>query len=344
MGAVWEPASGFGDGVPNDVAWGRTGWVAVGTSCGDGCTTTSAAAWFSTDGLTWLGEPIPDSDRTYLSTVTSFGSQWLAAGVRFEDDGTTTAVIWRSADSHTWSLADTIALGPCPAGCPWIEHLVAGPGGVILSWVHAVDTERSTVWWSADGEDWAPVDRAIFDAAPNARLYTTAAVVVGGRFVLVGGCRGCETVWSSTDGRAWSLDATLSATPDPFPADLDIDLATDGRRVLIVEDACQQACGTGIWSSADGRTGWTFGSDLLLISQPRVTFAANTFFLAGETAPNGLRVFGSPDGITWTVASRRPPLGPCGFSGFVGAGDRLLLIGGDEGCGSGIWVSRAPGT
>jgi hypothetical protein len=215
----------------------------------------------------------------------------------------------------------------------------------MLSWVHALERERSTVYWSQDGEDWTQIDKATFGVPPSTYMHSSAAIVVDGRFVMVGGsCEGCGTVWSSTDGRDWTLDLTVSPHADQ------VDVATDGHRVVVVTRACPDACETelatlaDIWTSADGRTGWARSAQQLPIAYPRLAFAAGTFFAFGE-APNGVQIFTSIDGAEWTHIPRRDlPLGTgCRVASVAGSEDRVVVVGGGEpeAC-SGIWVSRVP--
>src|SRR5262249_52637705 len=144
-------------------------------------------------------------------------------------------------------------------------------------------------------------------------------------------CTECGSIWSSADGRHWTRDAALS----PSPAALDV--ATDGRRVVVVEESCpNDACRTVTWTSADGRTAWSLSPGELPIVRPRVAFAA------GETIPGTgfVHLFSSPNGLTWTEIQSDLDLGECDVAALAGAADRLLLVG-DGDCRQ-IWVSRAP--
>ncbi len=337
IGVAWQPASGIHDADLLDAARGPRGWVAVGSSCTD-CSKAAAAAWFSADGLSWSAATVPDGANATLTTVASDGSTWFAAGVALEDDGGNAARamarLWRSSDGRTWSLVDSILLGRCLAGCPFVDQLEAGPGGVILSGVHTTDPDRSGAYWSPDGGGLTLVDRATFGLARGAYWQRTAAAVAGGRFVMVGGsCDRCEAVWSSTDGRKWTLDAKLG------PALVEPHVATDGRRVVVVDGACPGDCETVVWTSADGRTGWTLGSRTLPIWSPRVAYAGSSFIVAGRRAPNGISIFASPDGKAWAEVNSDLGLGDCGFVALAGSADRVLLVG-DQDC-PGIWLSHA---
>lgn len=194
IGAAWELAATLDDGEVLDVARGPSGWVAGGwVRCPDaGCNGGAAAAWFSTDGLTWTGGPVSDGRGAAISTVATDGDRWFAAGVGTEGTGDTLrerAMVWRSTDGTEWRLASSISLGPPEKGLGPIRDLAAGPGGAILSWLDPGDAdepERSTVYWSENGETWQPIDKTIFGLPPDGSLGLSRTTVADGRFILVG--------------------------------------------------------------------------------------------------------------------------------------------------------------
>jgi hypothetical protein len=342
LAARWEKATGAGEG-PVDVARGPSGWVAVGSpDCADpSCLVANAAAWFSEDGLTWSGGTIPDSGNTYLTTVAADGSGWLAAGYSYVDEGGSAgvsyAVIWASPDGRSWSLVDSIRQGPCLEGCPSIGELAVLPGVAILSWVQTINPDRSGLYRSENGGRWRRVDRATFGPGASSYAFPSVAAEAGGRFVVVTAlCEGCATVWTSADGRDWTPLTTLS------PQQAVLDVATDGQRVVVLEQAEWDDRETSVWTSADGRSEWTRGGPLP-IWQPRITYAGNRFLAAGETAPNGVGVFSSSDGMSWAPVRNDLYLGDwgnCGLDALAGAEDRVVAVVADESC-TGIWVSSA---
>lgn len=228
-------------------------------------------------------------------------------------------------------------LDPPEKGLGAIGDLVAGPGGLILTYFDPLDPEPTTVYWSKDGATWLPIDTKMFGLPPDEFLGLGPATVVDGRFVLVG-TREAGTVWSSRDGRDWSLDASFGESQG-------VGVASDGRRVVVVDEPCGEDCGTRIWVSEDGRTGWTQSPQVLPIGEPRLTFAADTFILtgeidAGDDADQGVHVFASRDGVAWTEFETDLHLRSCYAGALEGAEDRVVLLGVDE-C-EGIWVSLAP--
>jgi hypothetical protein len=239
-------------------------------------------------------------------------------------------VFWRSTDGLTWSLTDSFRLGRCLAGCPWIEDLAAGPGGVVLSWAHAVEAERRAPWWSRDGSTWAPIDTTALGLSPGAYMRSNTVLMVEDRFVLTGSVDDEWRVWSSLDGLDWTLDGTGGQQS------YDLELASDGRRVVAMTNSFPEDRETAVWTSPDGRAGWTLETQLP-IWQPSLTFAANMFIAGGAGPYPDPHLLTSADGRSWTEINH--DLSSCNVGGLFGALDRVLLVSDD--C-PGIWVSLAP--
>jgi hypothetical protein len=345
IGANWERAALDRDWRPNDLARGPNGWVAGGDArCRvPGCGRALAATWFSTDGLTWNGGPVPEGRRAVIGTVASDGERWFAAGVAdsgIGEDFRRKVVIWRSPDGQTWTPVGSIPLGLPEKGIGPIGELAAGPGGVILSWVDPGDPEARTVYWSENGEEWEPVEKETFGLQRGAYLQVNTVKVVDGRFVMVLNCE-CGTVWSSSDGRKWRADATLGPA---FGADV----ASDERVLVVLLDDDEECdCRVRVITLPNGRTGWTVASEVLPFGDPLATYAGDTFIATGWTEPpddlqQSAHVFTSPDGRNWTEFVPAPfRMNDCYATSLEGADDRAILLGRD-GC-AGIWVSLAPG-
>jgi hypothetical protein len=251
------------------------------------------------------------------------------------------ALIWRSPNGRDWTLVGSIPLAPPEKGIGPVGELAAGPSGVILTWVDPGEPGQRTIYWSENGESWLPVDKEMFGVPPDGFLHMWGETVVDGRFVLVGECGGCGTVWSSRDGRDWSLDATLGEES------AGLDVASDGRRVVVVDEQCAEACQVRILISEDGRTGWTPAPQVLPVGDPLVTYAADTYIVTASIEDRddpryGAQVFTSPDGLRWTeYVDTDFRSGDCFARELEGAEDRVVILGGGS-C-EGLWVSRAPG-
>lgn len=101
-----------GGTVMLDVAWGLSGFVAVGTDGGS-----EAAAWQSDDGLTWDRVEPPADDpfagSGTIAAVTALEDGFLAAGPHgFADrSGTQTIQLWTSPDGRVWDRVRHLGSG-----------------------------------------------------------------------------------------------------------------------------------------------------------------------------------------------------------------------------------------
>lgn len=345
IGAAWELVHAFGNGSVSDIGRGPDGWVAGGSvRCREqGCGRFVAATWFSADGITWTGGPVALGRSSSIATVATDGKRWFAAGYGERLDGVfgQEALFWRSPNGRDWTLVGSMPLDPPAKGLGAVGELAAGPGGLILTYFDPLDPAPLTVYWSQNGETWRPIDRAKFGLPEDGSGAFWAATVVDDKFVLVGSCGDCGTVWSSTNGRDWTLDATLGETSRASA------VGSDGRRVVVVDEQCAEECQLGIWVSEDGRTGWTRAPQQLPVNEAYVTFAAGLFILSASIENNdvpgqGVHIYTSPDGLSWTEFVETDFQGrECYSTALEGAEDRVVFLGSVE-C-EGIWISRAPG-
>lgn len=348
IGADWQLVLAENRLSVTDLARGPDGWVAGGYArCRErGCGRWVAATWFSSDGITWTGGPIALGRHTIILTVASDGDRWFAAGIGNERPGEAfhqEVLIWRSPNGRDWAEVGSIPLDPPEKGIGPLGELVAGPGGVVLTYLDPADPEPLTAYWSEDGEAWLPIERAIFGVPNDGSLgFFDAATVVDGRFVMASVCEECGTVWSSRNGRDWRLDATFDETARGLA------VGSDGRRVVVVITVgdCATECEVEIWRSDDGRTGWERTPQVLPVGDPKVTYAGDSFILTGtiedpDSPDEGAHVFTSPDGINWMEFVETDfEVSECYFEALEGTDDRAVLLGSDD-C-AGIWLSRAP--
>ena len=215
-----EVATGTFRGAENlRVAGSAAGYVAV--SC---CT--RRAVWSSGDAVTWtLADPGPFEGAS-ISDVTATDDAFLIAG-HVDDGRTYDAAIWRSENGIDWqrrAAADPALAGPDDAtiggvvafGRGLFAHGRRGPheervqceqllqGGSITAAVAARDVALSCrwgqdAWWvSRDGTAWQQV------RIPPRPMYGFTAGGPG-LIALSEDEHGNKTVWTSPDGREWSM-------------------------------------------------------------------------------------------------------------------------------------------
>lgn len=299
-GLAWTPATAdaglaLGDGIfiddyptPGlvDVAWGPSGFVAVGVSR---ITDREGGAWFSPDGVAWTRADFPGAARARPAAVTWTGGAFVAVGV-VEEEGAPRGAAWISADGRSWErapdgaafeiggyitlpsgyatggpvdvvvLPDGSLLAPsrtCTAtadmeeqpicrpfvmasrnGETWEREELPGevrPGSVAAARDRVVALAGSAENGSAvvmvrDAEGWRPVDLPGVPALARVIAY-------GDGFLAVSIAGDEVSLYSSADGETW---VGLPGIPQPSDVAVlrtEVDLATDGRSVVVVGSA-----------------------------------------------------------------------------------------------------------
>jgi hypothetical protein len=184
--------------------------IAVGVSCSteDVCSHEIVA---SSDGQAWARRGTLPAEVARVGDIVADGEALIVVGqseqIRPGEQGPS---IWRSVDDGaTWqAVGDPSAFEPdadgrasrSPSGNPYelsIQAVARGPGGLAaVGWLDSEDLDRSAVWLSKDGTDWARIrlpramDRGggLIDVAATDKAY----VVVG-----------ADGLWRSSDGRHW---------------------------------------------------------------------------------------------------------------------------------------------
>jgi len=216
--AVFPTSLGSDDTVKvTDIAPTATGWVAVGRDdpfCQFNCglDPLRALAWTSTDAEQWtrVGRQ-PSFPGAAINAVTATEAGGLvAAGIAGGH-----AAIWTSPDGLTWTrVVDNPMFGPQPgAGSQASVNAtgVAAARGSIVVVAMAFDAGPGgapivMAWRSSDGLAWRP---ATVDGGVEGQVFDVAATSSG--FLATGpsGASSClGGIWSSTDGTAWTCEAT----------------------------------------------------------------------------------------------------------------------------------------
>ncbi|MFC0037468.1 hypothetical protein [Actinomadura rayongensis] len=172
------------------VAYGPAGYVAVGTGFG------TAAAWRTTDLVSWTGAPTPKgvAKGSWLAGVAATASGYVAVGGR-RTAGRDAPVLWTSPDGLTWTQATPPALPPGLVTGSFTQVVAVGNRLVAVGRGTTASGPAGFVASSADGG-------AHWTAALRPEANVTAAATPQG-FALAGTSGGRLTVLVSPDGTAW---------------------------------------------------------------------------------------------------------------------------------------------
>ena len=206
------PADGGGSNLWS-VAASHGAVVAVGREwsvANDAITGRRAAAWISADGMTWTrSTAVADGEGAMFNTVTAGGPGWIAGGVVGDSPGR--AAIWSSSDGDRWTRVPDSAEFSNGA----VQSIVRGGPGVVAVGLTFDGAGRpvAAAWTSPDGLAWqhVPPQALSTEDHPSAAIMSIVAgdaglTAIG--FVVDGGAwRG--VVWTSTDGRSWTVSANI---------------------------------------------------------------------------------------------------------------------------------------
>ncbi|GAA2889839.1 hypothetical protein GCM10010517_53990 [Streptosporangium fragile] len=239
-----------------DVAYGKRGWLAAGSTMTDASSTVPLVVT-SADGASWRGVPVtgplaPADDHDFLAphAVAAGPSGYIMAG---EDRGpaATVPVLWFSADLKRFSRAAKLPAGG--TGVRLHDVSATSSGYVAVGGTLPAERETGVVWVSADGVNWTGRKPVLPPGATSAGLRHV--VLYGGHIVAAGtavteeGRRAFGAI-SADNGATWEFSW--------FPADEASavqDLAAVPEGVVAV--GWHGAPGEGdsvAWTSEDGLT------------------------------------------------------------------------------------------
>jgi hypothetical protein len=257
-----------------------------------------AAAWSSTDGVTWQpadgGAAFVEAPETRMTAVLSTPSGFVAGGFAGISNQPGSARFWTSRDGRSW---DRVPDGPAFADGR-VASIVATAGGLVA--VGATGpvgrATGSAIWRSSDGLAWERVA-----GSPALSAGAMSGITAGGPgLVAVGGSLdGTKAMaWLSTDGSSWRLapdQGTLTYHGLRITM-ADVTAGADGTLVAVGHFLFGTQYGQGTtWTSTDG-SAWTRAEDLAAFGQgePGAVIADGPGYVAIGTV-------GAPDNYIPTV-------------------------------------------
>ncbi len=312
IGVSAAPAAGTFSGYP-----GQRGALTVSSiASADG----TQLAVGSADGRPAIWRHAADGDWTLVSAAApAFGrrpgtenltsiahgpSGWIAVG-EVISGAAQQPIVLTSADGVTWQPVSDMAAFAGPD--TYVTAVTAGRDGyVVVGRQVSAGRVFGAMWWSADLRSWVHGSNGGLDGRlePSA-AYAVAALGTG--FVAAGthGSRGA--IWTSADGRQW----TVHDIPAPAGASAPVLrlVAVNGSRIVAAGYAVTARGEVPIVVvSADGGRSWqqvplaTSGTG----SVTALTAAGPGFIAAGQAGPAGAQrpvTWSSPDGLSWSAAT-----------------------------------------
>ncbi|MBO2454338.1 hypothetical protein J4573_45135 [Actinomadura barringtoniae] len=304
--------------------------VAAGSSNGD------AALWTSQDGSKWTrgtgsGTALSRPGTQRLLSVTGGKSGWTAVG--YDNATPRRPVVLTSADGASWQAADAGAEFKPAKDAPLTTFATAsGPAGYVIV---GDDGLSATTWFSADLKSWERgkgVGSNALAALPNSNRWMRS--VAGGSFgyAAVGGIRdpkasgagGRPAVWTSSDGKSWTLQQPT--LPQKFTEGSLDHIAAKGN-VLVATGSGTGGSGSApfAYASSDGGKTWRevtlpAPSGAAGLAVTSLTGTTKGFAATGTTGKPGSEnviSWTSADGTSWAVDA------PDG-DGLSGPGDQRV--------------------
>jgi hypothetical protein len=279
-------------------------WSAGGTTMAVGYADAHPAVWRHAADGTWslVSAAALGGLSGHLTSVAEGTSGWIAVGSVNENGTIEPAVFW-SPDGLTWTpqpaLTDFAGSGAQFLG------VAAGPGGYLVVGKQGSGQQAyASLWWSADLKNWVNGGNAGYTDS-----FAAAAVAVGNGFVVAGSQADCHTVWTSADGRHWTVH-DIAKPSGAQTALLNSITADQGGRFVAAGFATGGAGDIPIVvTSADGDaqpTQVVLGASGSPATVTGVTATSNGFVAVGLAGPANAQhavEWTSQDGLTWTTAT-----------------------------------------
>jgi hypothetical protein len=316
-------------------------FVVVGS---DGAFPGRAAAWTSTDGVTWEPATVADAaDGTLMTAVTPTATGLVAVGTATSEGGAgpDQVAAWSSADGLTWQPA-TVRRATSDGLGASVSHLATGPAGTLaLAGFIGQDLGDQRLYRTTDGQSWAPLR-----VAGTGKIIWSALASLPDGYLLIGATSGGRPrTMQSTDGETWERVADAPrALLDAASAPAGPIVGSTDRRIFATSDLATWD-GVKVMADADADLD-TPAIDLVLWDGARFATSGVTY----EGCPEGIDecyqrwLLTSPDGTTWTESN-----GPDGvpgpddatqIAGLATLGDTTVVLGGAGASPSVAWIMQ----
>jgi hypothetical protein len=279
---------------------GRT-WLAVGSADGH------PAIWRHAADGTWtlVSAATPAVyQRPGVETLTSVAhgpAGWIAVGHVISGVTTPQPLVVTSADGVTWQPLGSLTAF-AGADATFMGVTATQNGYVVVG--RQVDGSRNwaAIWWSADLRNWVSgINRGLWSIA-----YAVAATPAG--FVAVGSHGTCHTIWTSPDGRQWTMYDVPRQSGESVAALREV--TVNGTQIVAAGYAVTKAGDVPIAViSADEGRHW----HQIVLSAPggvgsvlALSAAGHGFVAAGRAGPAAAPravTWSSPDGRSWSAAT-----------------------------------------
>ena len=239
-----------------------------------------------------------------LLSVAHGPAGWIAVGAA-DSQGSQQPVVLTSAEGATWQAVNAVAF--TTPGISVMGVTASQNGYVVVGKQVSNGRTFAAMWWSGDLRNWTGGSNGGLDGRlESSAVYAVGATATG--FVAAGTHGGCNAIWTSADGKNWSV-YDVPKPPGATDALLQ-QVAVNGTRVVTAGYVVDKAGDAPVVVvSADGGKTWR----QILLSAPggvgsvaALTAAGNGFVAAGMAGPAGAQhavTWSSPDGITWSAAT-----------------------------------------
>ena len=261
----------------------------------------------------------------HLTSVAQGPSGWIAVGSATED-GSAEPVVFGSDDGVTWQ--PMTALTALAGSDAQFLGVAAGPGGYLVVGRQGTGAHAfAQLWWSGDLRSWVAEGSSGYTNS-----FAAAAVAVGNGFVAVGSQADCHTVWTSPDGRHWTVH-DIARPAGAQTATLRSVAATSVGRVVAAGYATNSAGAIPIVvTTADGGAQLTqvvLSAEGTPATVTGVTATAAGFVAVGLAGPANDQhavTWTSADGLAWSTATPLRSAGTSEITALTGQGTTVTGI------------------